>query len=303
MINIILYGRLGNNLFQIATAYSLAKSKNQECYFLIDKDICNLYNFLDKFRTNVLRNIYDKIIDINDIKDKCTIIKEESYFYKDLSNTPDNVILDGYFQSYKYFDKKVITELFKPTDSIINEIYNKYPQIKSERLTGINVRRGDYLSILDKYPLCLMNYFKLAAGNVYNETDIFIICSDDIAWCKKNFGESFFNKPVIYVENQEIHIQFYTLTLCKNIIISNSTFSWWAAYLNKNENCKVFCPKSWYFGYDSSRLSAKDLIPPSWIKVSNKLTIEYYIPYIKCFWKNRILINIKKLVKNVIRKH
>lgn len=305
MVNIVLYGRLGNNLFQIATAYSLAKKLNQDYNIVIDKSRCDLYNFLEQFKTNVLRNVYDKIKSINDLDKDYFLLKEKSYFFQDLSNIPQNIniLLDGYFQSYKYFDKQEMKSLFKPTDSIISEIEKKFPEIRNKKLTAINVRRGDYLSFLDTFPLCLMNYFRRCASKCNNETELFVVCSDDITWCKENFGDKFFGKPVLYIENENIYIQFYILTLCNNIIISNSTFSWWAAYLNVNNDCKVFYPKKWYYSYDSSKLSTKDLIPTDWIGINNNLTLRYYIPFIKCFYKNRILYKIKRTIKNAIRKY
>lgn len=305
MISVLLYGRLGNNLFQIATAYSLAKKYNEKCCIVIDKKICDLHEFLLQFQDNILRNAYHNITNIDQLSN-FERIREKSYFYQNIeleyqTIKKENILLDGYWQSYKYFDETFIKSIFQPSTIIINEIKEKYPL--QGRLTAINVRRGDYLNLIDKYPLCLSNYFKRATKLIINETDKFICCSDDIEWCKKEFGENYFGKEIIYVESQPIYIQFYIMTLCHNIIISNSTFSWWAAFLNIHDNKKVFYPKHWYYPYDKKKLSSRDLIPQEWIAINNVLEHKYYPQFIKCFWKHRILYSLKKVVKYVIRRN
>lgn len=302
MISVLLYGRLGNNLFQIATALCLANKVNEKCCIVIDRKTCDLYKFLNQFYSNVLRNVFHLITDIEKL-DNFERVKEQCYFYLDFDLSlikGKNILLDGYWQSYKYFDENYIKEVFQPSDAIIEEIKSKYPI--QGNLTAINVRRGDYLKYMDVYPLCLGNYFNKAAKLIVNETDKFICCSDDIEWCKKQFGERYLGKDIIYIESQPIYIQFYIMTLCHNIIISNSTFSWWAAYLNIHTNKKVFYPKHWYYSYDKKKLSTQDLIPKDWIAVNNVLEINYYARFINCFWKHRIWYQLKRVVKHVIKR-
>lgn len=302
MISSLLKGRLGNNLFQIATALSLANKIDEKCSIVIDRNVCDLYVFLEQFQSNVLRNVFHLIADVECLDD-FERIKEKTYFYHDFDISVikgKNVLLDGYWQSYKYFDEEYVKKIFQPSISIIEEIKLKY--ILKGNLTAINVRRGDYLNYIDKYPLCLGNYFNKAAKLIVKETDKFICCSDDIRWCKKTFGEKYLGKDIIYVESQPIYIQFYIMTLCHNIIISNSTFSWWAAYLNIHPTKKVFYPKHWYYSYDEKKLSTKDLIPKDWIAVNNVLPFNYYLRFINSFWKNRIWYQLKKIVKHVIKR-
>lgn len=80
----------------------------------------------------------------------------------------------------------------------------------------------------------------------------FIVCSDDIPWCKKFFTERrFHSKRFLFVEGESVLNQLYIHTLCKNNIISNSSFSWWGAWLNPNPNKRVLAPSLWLgFAYD-----------------------------------------------------
>ena len=117
----------------------------------------------------------------------------------------------------------------------------------------------------DQYNLLGVDYIKKSLR--YFENDVaFIVFSDDIPWCKKNLN---FIKNVFFVENKTEIFDFYFMTLLDSIIISNSTFSWWSAYLNKNPNKKVVAPKKWFkkklnnIGYRAD----SDLLPIKWITI------------------------------------
>ena len=86
-----------------------------------------------------------------------------------------------------------------------------------------------------------------------------LVFSDDIKWCKDNFTEG----PFIFVGGGEDYIDLHLMSKCKNNIIANSSFSWWGAWLNNNENKRVIAPKDW-FGSSNSHLNTDDLIPGDW---------------------------------------
>jgi hypothetical protein len=108
-----------------------------------------------------------------------------------------------------------------------------------------------------------VSYYEKAAKELYGEDikDIhFIICSDDIKWCKKNF-----NFPIMtFVEGERNFIDMFIMSMCKDNIIANSSFSWWSAWLNKNEN-RVVAPNLW-FGPEII-LSTKDIYADGWIRL------------------------------------
>ena len=91
----------------------------------------------------------------------------------------------------------------------------------------------------------------------------FFVFSDDIEWAKKNFPRKY---SIIFVSNPLIpdYEELMLMSLCKHNITANSTFSWWAAWLNANPNKIVVAPKKWFV--DETKYN-DDLIPENWIKL------------------------------------
>ena len=99
------------------------------------------------------------------------------------------------------------------------------------------------------------------------EIDKDLVFSDDIKWCKENFiGDKF-----LFIEEDRDYIELFLMSQCNHNIIANSSFSWWGAWLNKNENKIVVAPSKW-FGENSEYIKQegindKDILPKSWIKI------------------------------------
>jgi hypothetical protein len=230
------WGRLGNQLFEVATTVGLAL-RVKESYGFPEWEYskhCNLQNCY-----------YDNL--------KITNIYHEPFFhYKKIDNKNNNLDLRGYFQSYKYFDdyKYFILDALVPN-------LNLNPE---SDLCGIHVRKGDYINLKDCYQQLDMNYYNQAIEEI--KSDRYIIFSDDIEWCKKNFiGDKF-----QFSQGREPHEDLAIMAKqCDNMIIANSSFSWWGAYLNTNFNKKIIAPKKWFgpkLPHDTS-----DLLPKEWIVI------------------------------------
>lgn len=262
MITCKLYGGLGNQMFQIAATYAHAKRNNY--HYAFDFKSCstpNQGNTSHKYRDNFFRNI-NELISSNE---KFELYKEHSFKYNDIP-VRDNLMLDGYFQSEKYFSdyKNDLFLLFHfPLDIVIKTwkfIINKF-KIKNNIITSIHIRRGDYLEKSYFHTnLSETDYYKRAIEIIGGD---FIIVSDDIKWCKENIK----GKNIHYSPFEDELSDLCLMTFCDNQIIANSSFSWWGAYmkLNMNENSKVIAPKEWFgslVNYDT-----KDLIPNNWIKI------------------------------------
>jgi hypothetical protein len=101
-----------------------------------------------------------------------------------------------------------------------------------------------------------MDYYRDAMSH-FGKDRVFAVFSDDIAWCKANLSSGNF----IFVEGQHNFEDLFLMTLCKDHIIANSTFSWWGAWLNPSPGKTILAPARW------SHLDTRDLIPPSWIEV------------------------------------
>jgi hypothetical protein len=89
----------------------------------------------------------------------------------------------------------------------------------------------------------------------------YLIFSDDPEWCKQNFN---FIEDKVIIEGNQDYLDLYLMSFCKNNIISNSTFGWWGAWLNKNIGKKVIIPEIWY-GPKYSHLSIRDIICKGWV--------------------------------------
>lgn len=109
-------------------------------------------------------------------------------------------------------------------------------------MVSIHVRRGDYIKNSMYVDLSETDYYDRAMKLFPN--DIFLVFSDDIAWCKEHFG--LYNPKVRYCELIDEVAAMNLMASCKHNIVANSTFSWWAAWLNKNKDKKVIAPKSWF---------------------------------------------------------
>lgn len=199
-------------------------------------------------------------------------IHNENYVYQydkkyKSKNTGINFFIGGwhdenYFSKSKELVKKKFD--FKHTDSKPLLKYIEFIN-NTNNSVGIHVRRGDYLSpeninIFGK--VCDENYYKAAIDKINQliEKPNFFVFSNDINWAKEKFGHININ----YIDDTSLDswMDMYLMSLCQNNIIANSTFSWWAAWLNKNENKIIICPKKFIFTDDKS-----DIYPASWIRV------------------------------------
>jgi len=248
-----LKGGLGNYLFQIAAGYSLALDEG--VVFKIDlSKIRVVHSHWDLYMSNFFRNV-EKSNGLSDLNN----YRYESLTYKPIPYVKD-CLIDGYYQSEKYFsnNEKEIKELFEIDNESYQYINNKYIDIlTSENTCSIHVRRGDFLKI-PFYNKLDMDYYNKAIDEMGRDKK-FIIFSNDISWCKSNFCSI----NATFIEQEHDYIDMYLMSLCKNNITSNSTFSWWGSYLNLNKNKKVITPNVWFVSSHSN----EDLTPKCWIKI------------------------------------
>lgn len=293
MVYTELTDRIGNNLFQIATGASLAHDNNSEYIvhisdFKIPEGIY-LNEYIEQFRTNILR----KITFVDTIPNNIVSYKQPSFRFKKIEYV-NNIYLQGYFQSEKFFNENFVRELFSMDSQTEAYLQEKYGFIRGKDIISINVRRGDYLTRPLRQPICEMPYFRRAI-KYFGKNRSYLVVSDDIEWCKKQFTRGDF----YFVENEPPIIDLYVQTWCKHNIISNSTFSWWGAWLNANPNKIVVAPKKW-FGVHLKKYNTQDLLPTEWVRVDNprtlslKVKISYY--WLKDFFRRafRKLISLFK---------
>lgn len=246
MVTPKLIGRLGNQLFMISTAIAYAKKHNMPYWIpkaSIDPRIWPIY--FGHFPGQPSYP-YDYVE-----------YREPSFAYNEIPEHK-HIRLEGYFQSEKYFKeyRKEILEAFQ------------FPWQLIPDMVSIHVRRGDYLQFADKHPPVTEEYLR-GAMNYFYELGYrsFLVSSDDIPWCKDFFSRVKENDIVFtYSDVQEPIEAMVLMSCCQHNIIANSSFSWWAAWLNQNTDKIVIAPETW-FGPGNKHLDTKDLIPESWIKM------------------------------------
>lgn len=252
-----LQGGLGNYLFQISAAYGISKRDDKE--LKIDtKDIAIVHSPIELYNNNILRNIQ-----FGDI-DSFEFIHSSNHIPITFTNIPlikGNIKLDGYYQNENYFKKyrNEILELFKIDDNTKSYLTDKYSSISFENTCSIHVRRGNYVDRQDFHPLQPIEYYKKAISLI-GDKSLFLIFSDDIEWCKINLD---FIENKIFISGNLDYQDLYLMSMCNHNIIANSSFSWWGAWLNNNNNKKVIYPSLWFRnGPDSSEIGAEN-----WIKI------------------------------------
>lgn len=265
MIYCNLKGGLGNMMFQMASTVSFSLEKKDNYSFPNLFDQINYLNNETTYNPNLnYANEYSLLfnkLNSTPIEGSPKVIHFPFHYEKNDLNY-DSIIIDGFFQSEKYFlkHKNEILDLFD-FESICGEYVNKKYDYKKFKTTSIHVRRGDYLKYPNHHPSQTIEYYKKAIEILKNDTDLFLVFSDDIEWCKNNLN---FIDP-IYIENEKDYNELYLMSLCDNNIISNSSFSWWGAWLNKNKDKKVIGPSVW-FG-NAIREKTDDIIPEDWMKI------------------------------------
>ena len=265
MIFCELDGGLGNVLFTMAAMLSFAKDNNAEVSFsnfsrTIDRLNNEPWRPKDKHckeYSYILNGIItDKIEGFNGIKNH---IGWNVYDFKFQDNSLDG----GYFHDEMYFkhNRDYILTKIKPNSFVSNFINNKYESlVKAENTVSVHVRRGSYLSA--QHVLIVQNKeYYLNALSHFDENIVKVVFSDDLPWCKEVFSPL---KNVVFVENEKDYIELILMSKMKNHIISNSTFSWWGAWLNQNPNKKVIAPKNWF---NPNYLKENNVVPKNWIQL------------------------------------
>lgn len=271
-------GRLGNQMFQFATTFGTAKKLGYEVAFPVEN--CSRY----------IGTGPQGIVDSSNMMVKCDLLEcfeipgqffvpdseiETQYFYREphfhyspnILSIPDKTNISGYFQTDKYFSeyKDEIIKIFKFKDSVSKKAGEYWEENISGFLGGsipvsIHVRRTDYVAKAEFHAPCSIDYYRRAIEK-FEGNFKFLVFSDDLNWCKENFsGDNFF-----IIESGDPYVDLRIMNMCSSHIIANSTFSWWAAWLNPKEDKIVICPSVW-FG-PASRENYSDVCPSDWIKI------------------------------------
>jgi hypothetical protein len=199
------------------------------------------------------------------------LFRERSFdFDETVITIGDNTYLSGYWQSFRYFEEisdLIRTELTPTIPPTANDD-QLLKIMSSTNSVSVHVRRGDYISqkaAAAVHGSCSPEYYDAALKLLCSQMPdpVFFIFSDDVNWVKNNMK---FPGQTIFVEHNDSASAFQDLRLmatCKHHIIANSSFSWWGAWLNRNEDKCVIAPAKWF----ADHRKTPTLMPNSWLRI------------------------------------
>lgn len=239
------YGRLGNQLFQVAAVLGYAHKYNTS-YFLPKWEYAKYFKHNFNTQNRRVHNIW----------------REPDFTYSPIP-AKSNLDLEGYFQSEKYFEGVDIKKYFEPREDFETVIEDRYGDLFTKETCSVHVRRGDYLNLKDYHYNLDLSYYINAIDRFDYENTRFVIFSDDIRWCKEHFDKH----NSIFIEGNSDLVDMWLMSKCNHNIIANSSFSWWGSYLNQNPDKKVIAPtKDKWFGPMMNK-SVEDLYLKNWILI------------------------------------
>jgi hypothetical protein len=242
-------GRLGNQLFQYAFTYSVSKVQNRTYYFWVDPYYSfSVYNYFNLRKGEFFRLFFARCLYYLYRKSKFNFLLLKEGATNELNKR--HVFYDGYFQSIIFFKnyEEDIKKMFVIKQKYKNQFNEKYYYLldSSNKIAVLHVRRTDFISFgtdeLGGKDLTLpLSYYQRCINELESIAGLkFLIISDDEKFVKENFK---FRNDFEFENNSEI-VDFQLLLNADYLVISNSTFAWWAAYLN-NKKQIVYAPKYW----------------------------------------------------------
>lgn len=285
MIIVRLAGGLGNQMFQYAAGRTLADRFGTD--LLLDTRFFSNYKLhaygLERFSVRARQATPKELTRWPNWLRRPSRLAQRmgirSRWYSELKfgcssgwlSIPNDVLIDGYFQSEKYF-APIATALrtdftpYVPLTSA-NKAIVEAAQISESVM--IHVRRGDYVSdmkTLKIHGVCTPAYYQAAIQAMRERLHRprFIVFSNDMEWARKNLD---LGTDAIFVEGNEKcpEVDIFLMSKCSNHIIANSSFSWWGAWLGKNNKNSVIAPSPWF---DDQKLIESDLIPNNWSRLA-----------------------------------
>jgi hypothetical protein len=270
-------GRLGNQMFQYAALRGIASKRSYD--WCIPPDTYDHKDNYGLFETFELTNVKESNIGFVDGQ----YIQENDHCFipEFFEECPDNVSLDGYFQTEKYFSHiaQEIREDFTFRKDYLTPCQEYINSLGSNPIF-LHIRRTDAIGREEYHPILPIRFFEEALEQFSEDIPCFVF-TDDIDWCKSQkifkqdrflFNES--NGRYKYrtvdgtgqMQNTLLpQVDLCLMSLCSGAIIANSSFSWWGAWL-QNDRGKVVAPdpKKW-FGEKMSNLDTSDIVPDRWV--------------------------------------
>jgi len=253
------YGRMGNQMFQYATLYSIAKTRKYNFGVPYKNKSINCYqNFcLDECFPNLTAR------DSSNIKSLRKAIESCFEYNQGIFGIADQTDIVGYFQSEKYFKdyKNDLLNEYKFNKNIDDSAID-IRSITKEPVISVHLRLGDYKNFVNKHPICTLEYYKNALEHL--PKDLLIIAfSDEPELAKKIFNE--LGRKYFISDTSNQYIDMCLMTKCDYHIIANSSFSWWGAWLANTK--KVIAPATWFGDSPDMPKNWSDIYCDGWVVI------------------------------------
>lgn len=257
-------GNLGNQLFHIASTIGIAQ-KNGHKFVFPNWDYAIYFNYHFPF---VEANSNIKFVQVI----------EKAYSFQEWNLDNGNYDVNGALQSEKYFESAFTKQLFEFKADFLKGLLEKYNYLFYKKTIFISVRRGDFVYHSHYYQLPYQYYFLALKENFtdWKERNL-IFMSDDINYCKFHFS---FLKNAFFLENLSAIEQLAISSAGQDFIISNSTFSWWVAWLGEKKDSKIIRPLKNFRGLFAELNDDSGFFPSRWIKFDykkKKIGIDYFV--------------------------
>lgn len=254
------WGRLGNQMFQIAATCSHARRNDVLPAF-------NRWEYRDYFITRINDSLEHEQAFIEGTEHD--LIAHTQFGYKPIPEGRNQSLL-GFFQSAKYFDEST-ERLFLPTEKLMRLVRDAGKDVIHRTCpVAIHVRRGDYVQKPGYHPTQGIDYYMRAMEQMrkWVGSCTFLVFSDDLEWCYENF-----EKNIQIVQKSKDIVDMFLMAQCRHHIIANSSFSWWGAWLRRlfhNGDHIVIAPHNWA-GPEWKRSSPDDCFTdvylPGWHRI------------------------------------
>jgi len=284
IIYLPIMGRIGNQLFQYAFAFSLMKEYGDQALIVVDESDVDRMGWVDSLRDYDLDDTLfikkrDKRLNRRLLKEQLAFIfysrvlsctdgevlqKRERAFQKVLNhlgliailrgysdywlNKRENLYLYGYFQSERYFEKykNEIKALFCLDDELRNSDYPYIDEFYTENSVCISIKieHNEGSTI---YDVCDVDYYRKAIDYIIDHVNnpLFFLCSDNVNRAKELFFQGIDGRIVCQPENYPVSLTLCAMSKCKHFVINNTSFGWWAQFLAENEDKIVVAPSKW----------------------------------------------------------
>ena len=250
------YGRFGNQMFQYAALYSIAKRNGYKFGIAYQNKSDNPY--LNMCLNEAFGNL--TAADSSNHIPTRRVNEPDFTFNPGLFGIPDETDLMGYFQTEKYFKdyRNGLLKEFQFREPILEKA-TTIRSVTKEPVISMHLRLGDYKKLVGRHPVMTLEYYQKALEKLPNDL-LIIAFSDEPEEADKIFSS--LGRKYFIPESEDQFTDMCTMTLCNYHVIANSSYSWWGAWLSDSKH--VVAPSNWFGDDDIMPKNWSDIYCPEW---------------------------------------